>query len=400
MRVSPGGTTHVRAPLLEVKSSLVNPGDIRQTPLMDITRLTVLSDAVMDVAMGEDLKRSLKRLIQNAVLITDCTYGAIGSISSDGTLEDFTFIGMSDETADEINTFPEGKGLLGHLLRVPMPLRLSRIQDHPASVGFPKGHPAMSGFLGVPIRIRDELYGSIYLTQKRNGKDFTQEDEELIVVLAAAAGIAIDSWRGQIAQTQMGVLAERERIARDLHDLVIQRIFATGMTLQTIELHSMLAPEEILKIKDSIDNLDSTIQQIRTTIFALQDDHPIQDIRTLVSSEVASLNAVAGFKITYQFEGSVDTLISQELAIQVIPVIRELITNAIRHAQASSIDLVVMANQTYCEIRVVDDGIGYREGVRKSGLLNLEKRALERGGEFEIMKGLQKGTRTLWRASL
>jgi signal transduction histidine kinase len=367
---------------------------------MDVTRLSALSDAVMDVAKGEDLKTSLKRLIQNAVLITDCTYGALGSITSDGTLEDFTYVGMSDETADEIETFPEGKGLLGHLLAVPQPLRVSVIKDHPSSVGFPKGHPSMSGFLGVPIRIRNELYGSIYLTQKRNGKDFTEEDEKLVVVLASAAGVAIDSYRGHIAQNQVSVLAERERIARDLHDLVIQRLFASGISLQSVESDPALSTVSLEKIKSTLDNLDSTVQQIRTTIFALQDEHPIADIRTLFLSEIASLSAVAGFQITYSFQGPVDTMISEELAGQVIPVIRELITNAIRHAEATKIDLVVLTNQTYCEIRVVDNGKGYVAGERKSGLLNLERRAVARGGEFEILKNGDVGTRTMWRASL
>ena len=117
-------------------------------------------------------------------------------------------------------------------------------------------------------------------------------------------------------------------------------------------------------------------------------------------SEVASLSATAGFQISYSFLGPIDTLIGEELSNQVIPVIRELITNAIRHAEANAIDLVVLANQTYCEIRVVDDGKGYIPGERKSGLLNLERRALARGGEFEIIGDAVSGTRTMWRASL
>lgn len=387
-------------PQQKVKGGLVIPGDSRQTLVMDVTRLSALSDAVMDVAKGEDLKTSLNRLIQNAVLITNCTYGALGSITADGTLEDFTFVGMSDETADEIDTFPEGKGLLGHLLAVPEPLRVSVISEHPSSVGFPKGHPLMSGFLGVPIRIRDELYGSIYLTQKRNGKSFTEEDEKLVVVLASAAGVAIDSYRGHIAQNQVVVLAERERIARDLHDLVIQRLFASGISLHSIESEPSLSIEVQGKIQSVLDNLDSTVQQIRTTIFALLDEHPIADLRTLIMSEVASLSATAGFQISYSFLGPIDTVIGEDLSSQVIPVIRELITNAIRHADANAIDLVVIANQTYCEIRVVDDGKGYIPGERKSGLLNLERRALARGGEFEILGNTVSGTRTMWRVSL
>jgi len=387
-------------PQQKVKGGLVIPGDSRQTLVMDVTRLSALSDAVMDVAKGEDLKTSLNRLIQNAVLITDCTYGALGSITADGTLEDFTFVGMSDETADEIDTFPEGKGLLGHLLAVPEPLRVSVISEHPSSVGFPKGHPLMSGFLGVPIRIRDELYGSIYLTQKRNGKSFTEEDEKLVVVLASAAGVDTDSYRGHIAQNQVVVLAERERIARDLHDLVIQRLFASGISLHSIESEPSLSIEVQGKIQSVLDNLDSTVQQIRTTIFALLDEHPIADLRTLIMSEVASLSATAGFQISYSFLGPIDTVIGEDLSSQVIPVIRELITNAIRHADANAIDLVVLANQTYCEIRVVDDGKGYIPGERKSGLLNLERRALARGGEFEILGDTVSGTRTMWRVSL
>ena len=373
---------------------------IEQTSSVDITRLNALSDAVLDIATGKDLKTSLKRLIHNAVLITDCTYGALGSITPDGNLEDFTYVGMSDETADEIDTFPQGRGLLGHLLKVPQPLRVSVIKDHPSSSGFPKGHPSMSGFLGVPILIREEVYGSLYLTQKRNGQDFTDEDEKLVVVLASAAGIAIDNYRGHIAQNQIGVLAERERIARDLHDLVIQRIFASGISLQSVGSDSSISKESLVKINEVLENLDSTVQQIRTTIFALHNEHPIADIRTLILSEVASLSAVAGFQISCSFQGPIDTLIGEELAGQVLPVTRELITNAIRHAEATSIDLVVIANQTYCEIRVVDNGNGYEPGERKSGLLNLERRAQARGGEFEILKDENSGTKTMWRASL
>ena len=170
--------------------------------------------------------------------------------------------------------------------------------------------------------------------------------------------------------------------------------------MQSIGSDASLSKETVSKIQGSIDNLDATVQQIRTTIFALQEELPIQDIRTQVLSEIASLNSIAGFKITYSFQGPVDTVIGSELASQIIPVIRELVTNAIRHAEATEIDLVLLANQTYCEIRVVDNGKGYVPGERKSGLLNLERRALTRGGEFEIIKDGITGTRTMWRGSL
>jgi signal transduction histidine kinase len=172
------------------------------------------------------------------------------------------------------------------------------------------------------------------------------------------------------------------------------------MSLQSIDLQSDLSPNDLEKIKSSVDSLNSTIQEIRSTIFVLQDELLILNTRTLVLSEIASLSHTAGIQITHSFVGPVDTVIGQELTEQIIPVIRELITNAIKHAEASEIDLVLLANQTYCEIRVVDNGKGYVAGARKSGLLNLERRAIARGGEFEILKNVNSGTRTMWRASL
>jgi GAF domain-containing protein len=158
------------------EASVDSPSSKGQTSGMSQSRLSTLSEAVIDISKGEDLKASLRRLVENAVKISGATYGALGSIAKDGSLEDFTYVGISEETADEIATFPEGKGLLGHLLTHPVPLRVNPVRSHTASVGFPNGHPAMNSFLGVPIRIRDELYGSLYLTEKRGGEDFTEED--------------------------------------------------------------------------------------------------------------------------------------------------------------------------------------------------------------------------------
>ena len=367
---------------------------------VDDNRLVALSDAVMDVARGEDLKTSLRRLVENAVVIVDCMYGALGALGLDGTLEEFTYVGISEESADEIASFPEGKGLLGHLLEHPQPLRVKEIREHPASVGFPEGHPSMAGFLGVPIRIRDEVYGSLYLTQKRNGEEFTEEDEQLVIVLASAAGVAIDSYRGHIAQSQMSVLAERERIARDLHDLVIQRLFATGMVLQTLGKRNSLEIDDAERIQESVDNLDHTISQIRNTIFELQAALPLLDIRSQVVREVDALHSSAGFQIRCEFEGPVNVLVSPELAAHIIPVIRELITNAIRHAGATDISLLLSTNKTYCVVTVTDNGKGFVASHRKSGLLNLESRALERQGSFEIFGMGSAGTKAVWQGSL
>jgi signal transduction histidine kinase len=362
-----------------------------------MSRLTALSEAVIDIAKGEDLKASLKRLVENAVKISGATYGALGAIAKDGSLEEFTYVGISEETADEMATFPEGKGLLGHLLTHPTSLRVNPIRSHPASVGFPDGHPAMTSFLGVPIRIRDEIYGSLYLTEKNGGEDFTEEDEQLVSALASAAGVAIDNARGQEAQHRVIVLAERERIAQDLHDLVIQRLFATGLSFQAITRDPDLPERDLDRLRAAIDNLDSTVQQIRSSVFALQTQESAHSLRSRIQTEIQSLRSSSPIVIACEFNGPVDTVITGELAEQVFAVVRELLSNAIKHSRAKTVEVQIAALIAGCEVRVIDDGVGFDDGVRRSGLMNLAGRAEKLHGTFEIHKLSHAGTRALWK---
>ena len=365
---------------------------------MEINRLSALSEAVIDVAKGEHLQESLKRLVENAVYLSGATYGALGAIGKDGSLEEFTYVGISEESADEIATFPEGKGLLGHLLQHPTPLRLSSIQSHMASSGFPEGHPSMKTFLGVPIKIRDEIYGSIYLTEKRNGEDFTSDDEQLITVLASAAGIAIDSVRGLEARNQLSLLAERERIARDLHDLVIQRLFATGISLQVLSNNSEITEGNLNKIREAIESLDVTVQQIRNTVFALQTKDSEISFRSRIENEISWVRESGNFIITHSFIGPIDSTVKSELVDDLIAVVRELLANSVKHSGGRKIDLRMQASDSSIEIQVIDDGIGYQDGKRMSGLQNLIKRAEANNGFFKINELESGGTKAIWSA--
>jgi signal transduction histidine kinase len=367
---------------------------------MPQSRLVALSEAVIDIAKGEDLRASLKRLVESAIAISGATYGALGAIAKDGSLEEFTYVGISEETADEMATFPEGRGLLGHLLTHPVPLRVNPIRSHPASVGFPEGHPAMNSFLGVPIRIRDEIYGSLYLTEKREGEDFTEEDEQLVSALASAAGVAIDNARGQEAQHRVIVLAERERIAQDLHDLVIQRLFATGLSLQAITKDPNFPEHNLDGLRQAIDNLDSTVQQIRSSVFALQTQEGSHTLRSRIHVEIQSLRSSSPMVISCEFNGPVDTVVTGELAEQVFAVVRELLSNAIKHSQAKTVEVHIVALISGCEVRVIDDGVGFEDGVLRSGLSNIAGRAEKFHGSFEIHKLSHGGTRAMWTVKL
>ena len=141
-----------------------------------------------------DLPVVLERIVRAAVELVDARYGALGVIAERGGLEAFIHVGMPPEQVAAIGHLPEGRGVLGALIDDPRPIRLRHIGDDPRSAGFPEGHPPMDGFLGVPVRVRDEVYGNLYLTEPRAG-EFTAGDEELVSALAATAGFAIANAR-------------------------------------------------------------------------------------------------------------------------------------------------------------------------------------------------------------
>ncbi|WP_030748755.1 GAF domain-containing sensor histidine kinase [Streptomyces griseus] len=158
-------------------------------------RLDGLLEAVMSVGRELDLPSVLRGIVEAAVSLVDAEYGALGVIGEDRRLSEFLPIGIGDDLRERIGALPSGHGILGELIRNPEPLRLTELSEHPASYGFPAHHPPMHSFLGVPVRVRDEVFGNLYLTEKRGGADFDAEDESVVTTLAVAAGIAIENAR-------------------------------------------------------------------------------------------------------------------------------------------------------------------------------------------------------------
>lgn len=158
-------------------------------------RMRTLLDAVLVVGSDLDLEVVLRRIVDSAVTLVDARYGALGVLGEEGTIKQFLTVGIDEETVAGIGSYPRGEGILGELIRRPEPLRLARLADHPASVGFPPGHPPMTSFLGAPVRVREEVFGNLYLTDKRGGTQFDADDEAVLRTLAAAAGVAIDNAR-------------------------------------------------------------------------------------------------------------------------------------------------------------------------------------------------------------
>ena len=166
-----------------------------QAVLATRDRMRGLLEAVVAIGSGLDLESTLRRIVETAVGLVDATYGALGVIGEDNRLAEFIPIGLSEDEIEQIHHWPEGRGLLGLLIDDPQPLRLANMAAHPASSGFPDGHPPMRSFLGVPVRVRDEVFGNLYLTNKRGGGEFTEDDEAVLLALGAAAGVAVENAR-------------------------------------------------------------------------------------------------------------------------------------------------------------------------------------------------------------
>jgi GAF domain-containing protein len=166
-----------------------------QVVLATRDRVNALFEAVVAVGTNLDIEVVLRGIVDAAVTLVDASYGAMGVIGEGGMLTEFIPVGLTEAEIGRIHHWPEGGGLLGALISVPEPLRIADLGSHELSSGFPAGHPPMTSFLGVPIRIREEVYGNLYLTEKRNGGQFDEEDEAVLVALAAAAGVAIENAR-------------------------------------------------------------------------------------------------------------------------------------------------------------------------------------------------------------
>lgn len=531
-------------------------------------RVQGLLDAVLAVATGIELDSTLQRIVQAAVELVDAQYGALGIVGDEDGLSQFVYVGIDPEVRATMGHLPEGRGLLGLLIEEPHPVRVPDLSAHPASVGFPANHPPMHSFVGVPVRVRDEVFGNLYLTEKRGGVEFTADDEVVLQALAAAAGVAIDNarlfersrtrerWLGAVAkvngellggasvtdtlglivesvrelaeadgvmilladpagkeprslavsatsseragslpgtsisgdhplldevfatgqatliadlgtvfpsdeettltgpgvmvpltsavgvggilvvgrekgsqqfkadqlpmlssfadqaavafefaekqrnQRLLDVLADRDRIAQDLHDHVIQRLFATGMSLQSVLPR---VPDDFARnrVAQGVEQLDRTVREIRTSIFDLHTSGADKSVslRRRLLDAITELTTDPGVAPSVRIGGAVDTLVPVALHEHAEAVVREALSNAIRHSGANEITVSVEADGELV-IEVTDNGVGLEETGRRSGLENLAQRAERCGGRAEFTGRDGGGTKIVWRVPL
>jgi signal transduction histidine kinase len=361
-------------------------------------QLRRLLDAVLSIGSELDLADALQRIIEVACDLVDARFGALGVLDETGTrLSQFITVGLDAEARRSIGHLPEGHGILGLLIVDPQPIRLPDLREHPDSFGFPANHPPMQSFLGVPIRVRGNVFGNLYLCDKAGGDVFTDIDEEMVTALAGAAGIVIDNARLHARVADLAMFEDRERIARELHDTVIQRLFATGLALQaTVRLVDR--PEVVKRLASLVEDLDVTVRHIRSTIFELHTARlPGNSARQAVLELCAESSRSMGFEPVVQFDGPIDSLVEDEVATHLLAVLQEALSNVTRHAQATSVEVSVEILESQLVLSVTDNGRGIEDEVSGGrGIDNMRVRAARLGGEAEWERAPSGGTIFRW----
>jgi signal transduction histidine kinase len=353
-----------------------------------LTRLTPLIEEATSIGGIDDLGRVLRALVSEAKAATGAPYAAIGVIGNHGVLSEFIYDGISAEGATAIGHPPTGRGVLGALIREHTTLVLDRISDHPDSVGFPENHPAMVTFLGVPIAVGREGFGNLYLTDKPGG--FTEDDVAVVEALSRIAGAAVQTARLQTRLRQIAVVEDRQRIARDLHDSVIQDLFAVGLGLQGVSAR-VDDPGTAAAIHTAIDTLDDSVNALRRYIFELRElEEPALSLEDRLRALIARMGAVYPAEIRLEVQGRPDGPWDDDLVL----LVTESLSNALRHSQTETVEIRLVRTEHDLTLSVVDTGTGFETGrsTPGMGMANMRARALSMGGSVVVKSRPGDGT--------
>jgi signal transduction histidine kinase len=350
-------------------------------------RLAALRVAAMSIAEEYELGQLLQRFVDVSRQLTNARYGALSVLGPDGAIEQFITSGMSDEERADIGQLPVGRGLLGVIIHEGA-LRLEDMSRDPRSVGFPANHPPMKSLLGVPVQSRTGKLGNLYLTDKLEAPGFSEADEQMVRTFAAHAALAIESSRFQREARSLAVLRERERIGMDLHDGIIQSIYAVELGLEGAEEDiekDVPAAKEALSA--AIDQLNSVIRDVRSYIFELRPAKLSYDLSDAVMKMVDEFRASTPAELVADVAPALPPL-REEQRLALFHIARDALVNAHRHARASRIEVSLHASVSAVRLAVTDDGSGFEVSAERPehhrGLHNMSSRAQAAGGEMTI----------------
>lgn len=364
--------------------------------------LLALDTATRAIAGELDVDRVLQLIVDSVRDLVGARYAALGTFHSNGRIESFITSGIDDDLRRRIGPLPQGHGLLGTIIRDGRTLRIPDIARHPETYGFPPHHPPMHSLLGVPIGIATGIVGNFYLTEKIGADEFSEADQELVERFAVHAGIAIQNARLHQEVRKLAIVDERLRISRDLHDGIIQSIYAVSLSLE--EVPDLLEEDRaaaLERVDRAVDRLHTTIGDIRTFIVGLGPDSDSGLAETLASM-ARELLAGSGIELEVAIDDApeLERRLPPEAAHELSQIAREALSNVARHSGATRAVLAVAVDGDAATLRVEDDGRGFDTaaplGTGHFGLANLRDRAVAIGGRLTI-ESQTGGTRILVR---
>jgi signal transduction histidine kinase len=363
-----------------------------------VRRLAALDAAVRGIAGVLSIERVLQLIVDRVRELSGAEYAALGIVGGDGYLERFLTSGMSDAERARIGALPRGRGLLGLIIREDRSLRIDDISSDPRRHGFPPNHPAMHSFLGVPVRSKGHTVGNLYLTNKHGARAFSAADQRLVEMFALHAGIAIENARLHEEVGRLAVVEDRQRISQDLHDGIIQSLYAVALSLEDVpEIIADVPAAGSARVDRAIDAIHQTIRDIRNFILGL-------DPELFDGADLAT-----GLRRLVE-EFRVNTLIDLELHLPDSPpalapatighllvMAREALSNVARHSAASRATAEVSTTNTTLRMVIGDNGRGFDPRAARTeehhGLSNLQSRAVGLGGRLDISSEPGAGTR-------
>ena len=342
------------------------------------------------IALTSELDRDevLQRVADQARLVANAKYAALGVFDEEGVVETFTTSGISPEERARIGPLPKGRGVLGLLQRERKTLRLRDLHSHPSSVGFPANHPPMTSFLGAPIVLRGESLGNLYITEKIGAEEFTEDDAEALETLAAQAAIAIENARLYEQVERVSVLEERQRIRMDLHDGVMQSLYGVGLLLEDVADRVGEEPEYAkTQLGRAVDRLNAAIADLRGYVLGLRpvqaSDQPLAQSLALLADQARS-NALIDVDVDVSSIAASSLDHARREAAYYIAA--DALGNIARHARARHASVALFENDGTVVLQITDDGVGFADDPNAAGhgLHNMRQRAFAVGGTLHI----------------
>jgi signal transduction histidine kinase len=367
----------------------------------DATALAAVDDAARAIASLSAVDDVLQLIVARVRTLVDAEYAALGIVGIDGRIERFITEGIDPHTRALIGPPPHGRGLLGLIIREGRSYRIPSIADHPDSSGFPPNHPPMTSFLGVPVAARGVSIGNLYLTDKHGAPEFSATDQRLVELFARHAGIAIDNARLHAQASRLAIAEERDRIGRDLHDGIIQSLYAVALSLEDVpDLMGESPGEANARVDGAIESINLAIRDIRNFIYGLRPE-AVDGTQVLAGLAALAEEVRHGglVDVETELEADADPGLDESAGGEILNLVREALSNAVRHGRAARILLSLTRLDGVPTLVVTDDGVGFDvsrdPGPGHHGLANMAARAAAVGGRFEVRSTPGAGTRVI-----